>query len=86
MSAEKHDRGPLHTYELTWRSGHVERIEAHQVTLPMPDLGLFGSAPATTRRRVTFHGEIDGRWRLVLDAAEEDIRTIRNVTRGEVLP
>lgn len=84
MSAE-YDRGPLLTYEVTWATGHVERIEAHQVILPMPPMNLFGSAPATTRGRVTFHGEINGKWQLILDAAEEDIRTIRNVSRGEVL-
>jgi hypothetical protein len=81
-----HDYGPLRTYEITWQTGHVERIQGHQLILPPPEgIGLF--SPVINRvghiRRITIHGEFDGRWLLMLAAAEEDIRTIRDVTAGE---
>ncbi|MET8430133.1 hypothetical protein [Nocardia sp. NPDC004860] len=83
------DYGPLDTYEIMWASGHIEYIQAHQVLLP-PDeaiLGLF-SGETTTRKRSgwTFHGEVEGRWKLLLFAPAEDIKSVRNVThtRDEV--
>lgn len=82
--------GPLQSYEIHWMSGHVETVVAHQVSYPhagmlltqtfMPGLAADGGAP-----RVQLHAEIDGRWRLMLSAREEDIRTMRNVTGGERL-
>lgn len=87
---EKFDYGPLQTYEVTWKSGHVETIQGHQVMMTggnteMDVLGSFGGLRTRTDRdpRVTIHGEIDGHWRLVLSALEADIATIRNVTGGE---
>lgn len=35
------DRGPLSTYQVIWKSGHVEDIQAHQVTWPDHALSLF---------------------------------------------
>lgn len=84
-----YERGPIQTYEVVWMSGHVERVLAHQVTLPMPDMGGIFSAISTTTdrvRMVTFHAEIDGHWMVTLTAREEDIRTIRNVTADERIP
>lgn len=80
-----HDRGPLQTFEITWKTGHVERIQAHQVSWH-GNSGMFdaiGSALGVETRKqqdpsVVFHAELEGRWTLVLRALEEDIRTIRN--------
>lgn len=66
--------GPVQQYEVTWMSGYMETIYAHQVLFPH-----IGTP------RFQFHREIDGRLRLVLSAREEDIRTIRNTTDGEYL-
>lgn len=76
-SVSDYDYGPLQTYELVWRSGHVEQIQAHAIHLPQSslDLGSFG-----------VHGMIDGRWTLVLVADEADIKSIRLVTTGEPIP
>lgn len=89
-----YDHGPIDTYEIIWNSGHIEYVQAHQVLMPQDDAitdmfsGLFGSTRANVKPRSTwtFHGEIDGHWRLVLHAPAEDIRSVRNVThtRDEV--
>ena len=72
------ERGPLQRYELIWRSGHVEHVEAHQVMWPMPGLtaGFFEARDST---RVLFHGEVDGHWSLVLAVDEADILSVRLV-------
>lgn len=89
--SERFDYGPVQSYEITWKSGHVETALAHQVAWPQKGsylasglLGALPSEPGTAR--VMFHAEIDGRWVLTLSALEEDIRTIRNVTAGEQVP
>lgn len=69
------ERGPLRDYEVTWTNGHVEIIKCHQVMLPTTGLAMFGEKG---RDRYTFHGEIDGRWILILDAPAEDIRMVRD--------
>ena len=74
------DYGPLSEYEVTWRSGHIERLAAHQVSYPNR-LSLFDGPPRT--QIVQFHAEINGFWRLVLSAPEEEIVTIRNLTATE---
>lgn len=58
-------------YELTWMSGHVERIVANDVSY--------------ANGRVLFMTDANGRMRIQLSALEEDLRTIRNVTDDEVL-
>lgn len=74
------DRGPLQSYEVTWRSGHIETIRAHQVIMP----SRFSFLPGEKQdNRVMFHGEIEGRWMLVLAADADEILTIRNVTVTE---
>jgi len=82
---EKFDHGPLQTYEVIYTSGHVERLEAHQVMMPPSDGAfgaIFGVATETKREgRWTFHGEFDGRWMLVLSVPESDVKSVRNVTR-----
>lgn len=82
-----YDYGPLQTYEITWKSGHVERVQCHQITHHSRDTGfaggLLGVQVTHDDRRIQMHGEFDGHWRLVLSALEDDIRTIRLVTGGE---
>lgn len=85
------DYGPVQTYEVTWMSGHVETVVAHQVNWPQRGqflaLGVLGvTTEAPGQQRIQFHAEIDGRWTLTLSAIEEDIRTVRNVTAGERMP
>lgn len=77
-----YEHGPLHTFEVIWKSGHVETIQAHQVLFPSPLPELFGG-PGKRDDRICFHGEIDGRWTLILSAPEDEISTVRNVTATE---
>ncbi|MEV0646032.1 hypothetical protein AB0I28_12280 [Phytomonospora sp. NPDC050363] len=76
---------PMTAYEITWASGHVETIWAHQVSWPNAmQTGMremFATTTTETRAfepKVQFMGEVDGRWVLILSAWESDIRTIRN--------
>lgn len=88
------DRGEPDVYELTWQTGHIETVLAHQVAWPGTGMALVragmlfgaGDGPPEAPRRITFHAEIDGRWTLTLSAIEDDIRTIRLVTRAETIP
>lgn len=78
-----YDHGPLDTYEVIWNTGHVEYIKAHQVLLPPDDLFsamIPGATKTKGRDGWMFHGEVDGRWKLLLFAPAEDIRSVRNVT------
>lgn len=79
---DKYEYGPLDTYEVIWSSGHIEEIQAHQVLMPPDEMlsGLFGGVTTKQFRGWTFHGEIDGHWRLLLSAPAEDIKSVRNVT------
>ncbi|MEV5819229.1 hypothetical protein AB0L22_08650 [Micromonospora haikouensis] len=83
------NHGPIQRYEITWMSGHVETIPAHQVAYPHRGLAVgrraVGMPADEGAPRVQLHAEIDGRWLLMLSAREEDIRTMRNVTGGERL-
>ena len=72
MSSD-YDYGPLQTYEIIYRSGYVETVQAHQVQLPHD--GFFGKPDPF----VTIHGEFDGHWRLVMRVPGEDILSIRLV-------
>ena len=58
-------------YELTWMSGHVEKIVAHEVSF--------------ANHRVVFLTDVSGRMRIQLSALEDDLRTIRSITEDEVL-
>jgi hypothetical protein len=73
------DYGPPDTYEVVWTSGHVERIQAHQVTWP---LDFTFSRHDQRDRHVMLHGEIEGRWKLVLSAPVEQIHSVRLVAAG----
>lgn len=89
--SEHYDYGPVQTYEVAWRSGHVEQVLAHQVAWPQQGsyvaAGLFGATPERSgRSRIHFHAEINGKWVLTLAADEDDILSIRLVTTPEVLP
>lgn len=77
------DRGPLLSYEVTWRSGHVETIMAHQVLWPSPLDNPFTPPGRDAAPRVMFHGEVDGQWQLLLVADESDILSIRRVLTME---
>lgn len=75
-------RGPLRRYEVTWNSGHVETIEAHQVSWP----NAFSITPDESREPwIRFMGEVAGQWTLVLQAREPDLRSVRDVTNAENL-
>ena len=73
------DRGPLQEYEIVWRSGHIDRVCAHQATYRGGD-SLF-SRGAPTPERFMLHGEIDGQWMLLFDALRDELLSIRNVTQ-----
>jgi hypothetical protein len=89
-----YERGEPDVYEITWMSGHIERVLAHQVTFPHTGLaGFAGMGGLSTALqadqdapRQRMHAEINGRWCLTLQAREEDIRTIRLVTNAEQIP
>jgi hypothetical protein len=85
------ERGPADRYEITWMTGHIETVMAHQVSWPQNTDSfreMFGATTQTTERArfVRMHAEIEGRWCLTLQAREEDIRTIRLVTDAERIP
>jgi hypothetical protein len=71
------DRGPLLTYQVTWRSGHIEEIRAHSVIWPNDVPGLFATTKTRDVPRVQFYGEFDGNWRLVLVADAADLLSVR---------
>jgi hypothetical protein len=83
-------RGRPDVYEITWMSGHIEQVVAHQVCYPHRGIGfgqdVFGIPEEPGAPRVQIHAEINGEWRLVLSAREADIRTMRLVTGGERIP
>lgn len=89
---EKHEYGVPEQYEITWMSGHIETVLAHQVTFPHTGLAGFGGGimmaltADSGAPRIRFHAEIDGHWCLTLQAREEDIRSIRLVTAAERIP
>jgi hypothetical protein len=86
------EHGPVDTYEITWMSGHIEQVLAHQVSYPqagmamLRDIGMLRTGAETGPARIRMHAQIDGRWTLTLSAREEDIRTIRLVTVPEHVP
>lgn len=87
------ERGEPDVYEITWMSGHIETVLAHQVSWPDQGAalmrGMFSSLDVRTEEkqpRIHFHAEIDGRWTLTLSAIETDLRTVRLVTAGESIP
>lgn len=80
---DKYDHGPLQTYEVIYTSGHVERVQAHQVLMPHDDFDFGGFGLRTDSRlekRWTFHGEFEGRWMLVLSVPAADVKSVRNVS------
>lgn len=79
----RYDYGPLDIYEIIWTSGHVEHIEAHQVAPPPSKLlEMIAGRDIRTQHHDgwMFHSMIDGRWKLLLFAHAEDIKSVRNVT------
>lgn len=89
--SDRFDHGPVQTYEVTWRTGHIERILAHQISWPKNGVSMLASmfgaqSEQVGASRIHFHAEIDGRWTLTLAADEDDILSIRLVTADEPLP
>ncbi|WP_086846941.1 hypothetical protein [Amycolatopsis kentuckyensis] len=79
MPESKFDHGPIKTFEVTWTNGHVEEIKAHQVILPLPDMGgMYGELATKRVDYIKFHGEIDGRWQLVLAVRAGLIDVVRD--------
>lgn len=68
------ERGPLNSYEIVWRSGHVETIKAHQCLWPLDLAGMTEPNP-----KVMFHAEINGNWGPVLIADKADIISVRQL-------
>lgn len=77
---EKHDYGPLRTYSVTYKSGHIEQHQGHQVMLPAPELSPIFGVATKKRDLITIHGEFDGRWRLVLAVREDLVESVKDVT------
>lgn len=86
-AGDRYDHGPLRTYEVTWRTGHIETVQGHQVSTTEA-LDMFAH-PGEPRRpvRFTIHGDFPHgdrfHWRLVLSGLEDDVLTIRDVTTPE---
>lgn len=84
-----YDHGPLRTYEVVWRSGHVETVQGHQVTFSSSADMLRSGPPRPSRFNI--HGDFprDGgggtSWRLVLHGLEDDVMVIRDVTVPEAV-
>jgi hypothetical protein len=79
----KFDYGPLRTFEVVWKSGHVETVQGHRVYFSGGAHELLGrevQAPA----RFNIYGDFPGGWRLVLSGLEDDVITIRDVTVPEL--
>ena len=85
-----YDYGPLRTYEITWKHGHIERVQGHQVLLESSRIAALTMIPGKLPDRpprFTIHGMFPGRhWRLVLMGLEADVLSIRDVTDSEVIP
>jgi hypothetical protein len=82
-----HDYGPLRSYEVTWRSGHIETVQGHQVTFDSSRLAMLTMIPGKLPDlppMFHIHGQFPGdRWRLVLMGPEADLLSIRDVTERE---
>jgi len=80
------ERGPVNEYEVIWKTGHVDRLMAHQVSWPGGASDAIFGRGTVRPERVRFHAEVDGRWTLMLDAPADEISTVRNVTHVRDLP
>ena len=80
IGSDGYDYGPLRTYEVTWASGHVERIQGHSVSIPS-GMSMFGAG----RNYWMVHGQFGKSWRCMLTAREPLVDLIRDVTDGETL-
>lgn len=90
--SEEYDYGPLQSWEIIWRSGHIETVQGHQAALESAGasfrsalLGSFSSGPSLPPRLI-IHGQVGGHWRLVLAVDEADIVSVRNVTARDSAP
>lgn len=64
-------------YELVWRTGQVEYIEATGV---LYSAGSSLSGLGDGEAHIQFRLQTPDHWKLVLSAAEDQLKTIRDVT------
>lgn len=82
-----YEYGPLRTYEITWRTGHVETVQGHSVQITGgPELFARHGQPVRPVRFTIYgmfqRGEHKD-WRMVLSGLEDDVLTIRDATTPE---
>ena len=75
----KYDHGEPDEYEIVYKNGNVERIKAHQAICP----SRITFTSMGSREHFMFHGEVDGKWRLLLTVDPNAVVSIRNWTRLE---
>jgi hypothetical protein len=72
------DRGPLQTYRVNYKdTKQYEDFLAHQVLVP--PAGWFGDK-SPRDDFFLLHGEIDGKWQLVLAIHADKVESIQNIT------
>jgi hypothetical protein len=86
-----HDYGPLRTYEITWKSGHIETVQGHQVLFGSDKTSFASTFGGIAVRddlapRFAVHGMFGEHWRLVLTGPEADLLSVRDVTDRESVP
>lgn len=82
ISTLGHDYGPLRTYQLTWKSGHVERVQGHQVMMDGWQGSILNPNPEP---KFYIHGQFGRHWRLVLAGNENELESLRDVTEDETI-
>lgn len=81
--SQHYDYGPLRTYQVTYKSGHIETVQGHQVIVPGMGVELpsiFGGTATKKDGMLTVHGEFDGHWRLMLAVRESLVESVKDVT------
>jgi hypothetical protein len=75
------ERGPLRTYQVTYKSGHIEQYQGHQVIIPnLLDLPPIFGVATKKRDMITIHGDFPDGWRLVLAVREDLVESVKDVT------
>ncbi|ADB73491.1 hypothetical protein [Geodermatophilus obscurus] len=82
------ERGEPDEYEVIWKTGHIDRFKAHQVSWPnnMNRILSYGNPNADKRSIVQFHGDINGEWKLLLSADEAELLSVKNLTQLKERP
>lgn len=68
------ERGTPQTWQVTFTDGSVETFTAHQILWPQSSSWSFGGKDED---RLMFHGEIDGRWKLIYAVSGDQVREVR---------